>query len=504
MVLVAWVGSSVTAEQPAVFVLVDQMEPAHIDPGRTIDAYTLRVFKAIYEPLLSHIPGTQYELAPALGTSWEIAEDGLSYTFQLRQGVKFHDGTDFNAYDVKASFDRVIALNAAPRTFVKSLASVEVLGEYTVKFALSARDIYFTQGLPFVFIISADALTTHGVDGDLARGWLAQNEAGTGPYTLESWVKADGIRLRTFGDYWDSVRPAFEKVYLQVVPDTTTQRLLLESGDAHAVARVFAADLPSYRNNPNIKVQQDQLTSNYIIALNASKDPTSDIRVRQALIAAYPYQEVMDIVFPGIMQRGVGPLAIAMPHAYVMDPLPQTDLALAKSLFAGAGFGSGLTLQMFVVDLAEQRRMAVLFQNNLAQVGVTLEVQYLAWARMVEVMSNPATAPHISVLHASLPSADEAYALWTYFGKGAYYNWCYYDNPEVDRLLAEARTQATTEEAGELVRQAQEIIVADATAIYGGCQLRTLAMRSEICGYETEPNGVERALNFKDFYWCAE
>jgi len=501
--LVVLVAGIANAQQPATFVLADQMEPAHLDPGTRLTAYEVRVYKAVYEPLIRHKPGTQYELEPVLATSWEQSEDGLSYVFTLRQGVTFHDGSTFDANDVKATFDRVLALNAQTRTKIRALESVEVVDDYTVRLVLSRKDIYFAQGLPHIYIVSADAIAQHAVNGDLAEGWLRENVMGTGPYMLESWVRDDGIRLAKYHAHRNAADTAsFEHVYLRVVPDTTTQRLLLEQGEVHAIARPFAQDVATFEANPALRVERNQLTANYMISMNTQKGPTSDVRVRQALVAAWPYQETIDVVFPGIMQRAVGPLAAAMPNAYRIDPPLETNLALAKELLTEAGFANGLTLQMFVVDLAEQRRMGVLFQANLEQIGVNLEVTNLGWARMVEVMSSLETAPNISVLHASADMADESQTLGDYFRTGAGFNWAYYSNPEVDQLLAEARVQDTFEATAPFITAVQQRVVDDAVYIYAGSQTRVAVLRREICGYLPEPNGIERGVNIVDLYWC--
>jgi len=503
--LTAMSGLVASAQAPTTFVLADQMEPAHLDPGTRLYAYEVRVFKCVYEPLIGHKPGTQYELEPMLATSWEQSEDGLTYTFYLRQGVTFHDGSSFDAYDVKATFDRVLELNAQPRTKIASLESVEVVDDYTVNLTLSTKDIYFTQGLPHIYIISEDAIAEQEVDGDLAQTWLQEHEMGTGPYMLESWVRDDGIKLTKFDAHWNASEKAnFENVFFRVVPDTTTQRLLLEQGDVHAIARPFAGDVPAYEANDDLKVLKDQLTANYMISLNTQKEPTSNLLVRQALVAAWPYQETIDVVFPGIMQRAIGPLAAAMPNAYTIEPPRETDLDYAKDLLEQAGYGDGLTLQMYVVDLAEQRRVGELFPYNLEEIGVTLEVTHLGWARMVEVMSNLDTAPNVSVLHASADMAAEAQVLRDYLGTGQPYNWAFYSNQEVDRLVAEARLQDTFDETGPFITQLQEIAVADAVYIYAGSQTRVVIMRKEICGYLPEPNGIERGVNINDLYWCSE
>ncbi|NJN92918.1 MAG: hypothetical protein HC875_01910 [Anaerolineales bacterium] len=161
----------------------------------------------VYEGLLEYVPAST-ELRPALAESWEVSEDGLSYTFKLRQGVKYHDGADFNAEAAKIGLDRIKEINQGPASLMSDISAIEAVDAQTLKITLSRPNVFFLGVLPKLALVSPQAIEAHKTEADpLAQDFFATNGVGTGPYKFDSWTKGSQIVLVKNTDYWQEWLP---------------------------------------------------------------------------------------------------------------------------------------------------------------------------------------------------------------------------------------------------------------------------------------------------------
>jgi len=221
------------------------------DPAIFYQSDGLNVTRGAYEGLLRYKPNTDLpEIEPLLAESYDISDDGLVYTFQIREGVKFHDGTDLTAQDVVRSFERRVGVDAGPAYMLWDVASYETPDDYTLIITLNQPDSAFIHYMAAPYgpgIVSPEAVEANEVDGDLAQAWIATNSAGTGPYYISSFEPGE-YELTRFDDYWGEapyVPACFSPIHIRVIPAFTTQMLELENGGFDImIPGVTTQDLP--------------------------------------------------------------------------------------------------------------------------------------------------------------------------------------------------------------------------------------------------------------------
>ena len=241
-----------------------------------------------YEPLVYANPaGSADPFSPGLATSWTVAKDGLSWTFKLRQGVKFHDGTPFNADAVKYSLGRTMKLNLGAAYLLSPIKTIQVVDPYTVKFLLS-------EPAPIDRIMSADYATwmfSPATKGKSKAWWDEGHEAGTGPYMLTKYTADQEIDFKANPDWWGGWKDnQFKQVVVQLVGDAGTQRQLLESGAVDTINLVARDQVDALKANPDITVYTGPSLNSYLMFFNTQRKPLDNEKVRQALSYAVPYR----------------------------------------------------------------------------------------------------------------------------------------------------------------------------------------------------------------------
>ena len=257
-----------------------------LDPARETDGESFYGSTQIFDNLVEFVPGTT-EIRPALAESWDIADDGLTFTFYLREGVTFHDGTPFNAEAVKFSFDRQRNedhpyFDLGPWKYWGYMGMSDIVDdivvedEYTVRFDLKKVEAPFLANLAmdFAAIVSPTAVAELGED-------FKNNPVGTGPFSFVEWVKDDRIVVERNEDYWR--RPAYlDRLVLRVIPDGTARFLALQAGEVDVIDFPSPEDLEAMEADPNIElIQQPGLNVGYI-AMNTDKEPFGNVLVRRA------------------------------------------------------------------------------------------------------------------------------------------------------------------------------------------------------------------------------
>ncbi|MCA1646149.1 MAG: ABC transporter substrate-binding protein, partial [Chloroflexi bacterium] len=301
-------GGTVTFAIPA--------EPQTFDPALEVAGPGYRVVKQAYEGLLAY-KGNTTELAPALASSWTVAPDGASIDFKLRPNVKFHDSSMLDAETVKASIDRTKAVNKGGAFFLQALKEVQVVDPMTVRLVAAQPSVSLLYGLPKVYITGK----AHLADADKGAAYFATNINGSGPFKLARWTKGQQIVFDRFADYWAGwTGNHVEQLIEQVVPETGTQQLLLERGDAHLVVLPtigITQDPKEIANKPGVRMVETPSLRVTVISMNTQKGPLQDVRVRKALQAAFDYQGMLQI-YQGYAEVPNSPLPKGFTAAY--DP----------------------------------------------------------------------------------------------------------------------------------------------------------------------------------------
>ncbi len=412
------------------------LEPPMLDPtAGAAEAIDVVVYQNVFEGL-TRIDETG-AVQPGLASSWTISEDGLNYTFALEDGVTFHDGTSFDAEDVKFTFERILAEGSvnAQKALYEPIAAVTVLDPLTVEFTLSRPDglFLFNLGRGDAVIVAPES-----ADNNVSE------PIGTGPFAFVQWDRGSRVILEQYGPYWGEL-PALTKASYLFISDTATMTNALLAGDIDGTNNFAPEALAVFEGNPQFKVLVGSTEGETILATNNRKAPFDDLRVRQAMAHALDRQEIIDGATYGY---GV-PIGthFAPHHPYYID-LTDTyphDPEAARALLAEAGFPNGLSATLKLPPVAYARLSGQIIASQFAQVGIRLELINVEWAQWLEdVLTN-------KDFDLTIVSHVEPFDIGIYANPDYYFG---YDNPEVQAL--NETLNATTDEA-ERKRLAQEI-----------------------------------------------
>lgn len=487
------------ASDPGTYVDVCREPVTTLDPHVNLDG-TLESLRPCYDGLVRFKVGTS-DPEPCLATDWEVSADGLIYTFHLREGVHFHDGSLFDAEAVRVNFDRIVTMNLGAAHLIDGVFDhLEVVDGSTVKIFVKKPSPGFIYSLVEIYMISPKAIAEHEKDGDWATAWCHENIDGTGPYTLEYWEPASELSLQRFDDYWEGWEGKhLDYIVTKNVAELATQRMLMEAGEADTVdSYVPIQDIPAYRANPDVTLYEGQLLQGWYITMNCLRGPTADIRVRRAIAYAFDYATTVNQLLQGLGVKLQGPINATNPaHNPCLFQYSQ-DLDKARELLAEAGYpgGKGLKLTMGVVqNLTFEIECGQLLQAALAKLGVKLDVVQIAWATFLEMSQDPERANDlamISSMYANDPVPDKHFNM--YWHTGGTCNWSFLSFTEegkaLDAILDQAKITIDDEVRNALYRAVQEVIVASCPAIFIADDISTRAMRSVVQGFQFSPTLV--------------
>lgn len=446
----------------------------------------------VYETLLRYDPFTD-TFTPILAKSYEVSENGLIWTFYLREGVKFHTGGVMDAHAVKFSIERTIARGMGASYIWDPVDWIEVADKYIVKFHLKyPAPLDLVASAAYAAFIFDPAFSDH-------EWFLQGNDSGTGPYAIESHIGAEVIVLTKFDEYWGGWQGKhFDKVVFQWVPEASTRRMMLEAGTADFTNMLPITEIEALRNVPGVEIVHTPSFQNLLALFNTAKTPDRPISnplVRKALAHAIPYKDIVEEVLGGYgrQSRGVVPFGL---WGYSEEVKQYTyNLGAAKQLLAVAGYPNGgfSLLLTHVAGDDNERRVAELWKSELAKLNINLEIRGMPWDAQ------------IALGHAADPNERQDIFLFYWWPDYAHphsflsamfetlepplFNFSYYSNPVYDELINKANILAGIDrnEAIRLYVQAQNILMEDAAgvAIYDMEYVR--AKRASLKGYVDNP-----------------
>jgi len=475
-----------------------------IDPHYSYSTLSSTVALAVYEMLLILKGDSADEFEPMLAESWEASEDRSTYTFKLYPDVMFQDGTPANAQAVKDSYTRWIELEGSPvnviTRFCDSPEKMEVVDDTTLRFNLGSPQPLFLSAMASAYgpsVISPTAISKNATDDDpYAHEWAKASAVGSGPYTLESNSLNEGLVLKKFDGYhrgWEGNH--FNEIIFRVVPEDGTRRQLLERGEADAAAfnLTFEA-VDALRSNPDLQVVEYPTTAVSWVIMNSPRLLKKE--VRQGLSFAFPYDDVINVVFKGLMKRS-GPIADTV-RGYDPDVfLYQTDLDKAKELILSGGFKEGDVFE-YMVDSTQESEQVIsqLFQANLQQIGFDLELASVDYATLESTVfgdAPPEERPHMIGGWGWWPDYNDPWnQLWPNFTEanvgGGGSNAGAWVNPRFEEIMTEAEHFESEEQLDKLMKEAQNIVTEqDPPVIYYGQVVRYTILGKDIKGFVPNP-----------------
>lgn len=428
----------------------------------------------VYEQLLRiNPPGAAEKFTPLLAESWESNADGTVWTFNLRSGVKFHDGEPMNAEAVKKSIEAAKERGGA--SFIWWMVdSIEAVDDLTVQFNLSASapiDLV-ASSLYGAWIVSPKALDAAAADENY---WADGKEAGTGPYVIESYKPDQEIVFQKFEDYWGGWDDnQFDTVLVQIIPEALTQQQLLESGSVDLVTRIPNENYVNFQNNPNYTYREEPSFFNYVGFFNTTRPPLDNVKVRQALSYAIPYDDIIKIGAKGLGTQSRGPVPAGV-WPWSPDVKQYTyDLAKAKELLKEAGYeNGGFSLRLtYAAENATEEAFAPLIKDAYAELGVDVTIEAIAFNQQwAEAKGDPANAQDMFLLlywpTYSDAGSDNLWSMFYYTAK-PFFNLSYWNNPDFNALVDEAigLTVSDPKTSQEKYIEAMNLLVDEAAGLF--------------------------------------
>lgn len=484
---------------PQTLTLATNRVPSDLDPHSAYDVGSSLALRGPFEGLIRLKPGTLDEYQPVLAESWTANADQSVWSFQMRPGVTFQDGTPLDAEAARASFERLLFLNLAPATvlgrFIDDPSRIAASDSMTLTFDLGQPQPLFLTALSSSFgtaIVNARALRQHEVDGDWGHAWArsVSDGIGTGPYRITAFDLETGVGFERYADYWQGWDGQhFDRVSIRVVVETEIRRLLLERGQADIATTLPLSAVRDLEQHPDLRVELAYDMSVRYVAMTVG-GPLQSAEARQALCWAFPYEEVITGVFEGFAKRAVGPVA-ELCRGFAPDTFVyETDLRRARSLFDQAGVGEGTPLTLaFPPGNREASVMAELFQANLASIGMPLEILEIDFATYVEIFMGDMpleNRPNLLALFWTPDYNDAWNHLWPQVSCDAWQsgNGGQYCNGQVEAWLAAASNAVDESSYMESIAQVQQTVTRDDPAAIYFAQCQTLlVLRDEIQGF---------------------
>ncbi|MEQ8896057.1 MAG: ABC transporter substrate-binding protein [Roseovarius sp.] len=486
-----------TAQTPADVLIVGQIaEPKSLDPAAVTAVNDFRILVNLYEGLTRYKDGT-LQPEPALATDWEISEDGTVYTFTLREGVTFHDGTPFNAEAVKFNFDRMLDENHPYHDtgpfplsfFFGAVETTEVVDDMTVKFTLNAPYAPFLSNLayPTGLIVSPEAVKAGGAD-------FGRNPVGTGPFKFVEWNSNERVVVDRFEDYWGDTT-GLQAVVFRPITDANTRVAEMLAGGIDMMVEVPPTSMGQFEGD-EYTVHEQAGPHVWFLILNAKEGPFADMKVRQAANYAINKEAIVNDVLEGTATVAAGPTPPAFAWAYNedLDPYPY-DPGKAKALIAEAG-AEGAELTFYVTEggsgMLDPVPMGTAIQADLEAVGFDVSIETYEWntflgevnpglegkadmAEMAWMTNDPDTLPYLALRSEAWPDQGG-------FNSG------YYANEKVDELLENARTATDQEERAKLYREMQEIVQEEAPWVFIANWKQNAVTSDRVADFQLQPS----------------
>ena len=444
------------AKQGGSMVVTYKDDVSTLDPAIGYDWQNWSMIKSLFDSLMDYAPGTT-DLVPDLAESYEVAPDGLSYTFKLRHGVKFHNGRELTAEDVKWSIERAVrpetqspgqgffnmiaGFDDVTSGKAKELSGIEAVDPYTVRFTLSHPDATFlhVMAINFSSAVPKEEVEKYGQD-------FGKHPVGTGAYKLAEWTLGQRLVFERNPDYYKEGLPKLDQITFEVGQEPLVALLRLERGEVDILGDgIPPAKFLEVRNDPQWKgnvIEGGQLHTGYV-TMNVRIPPFDNKLVRQAVNQAINKERIIKII-NGRAVPANQPLPPAMPgyakdyQGYAYDP------AKAKAMLAEAGFADGFDTELYAMNTDPNPRIAQAIQQDLAEIGIHAELKTLAQANVIAAGGEATEAPMIwsggMAWIADFPDPSNFYGPILGCG-GAVpggWNWSWYCNEELDQKAAEA------------------------------------------------------------------
>jgi peptide/nickel transport system substrate-binding protein len=465
--------------------------PVNLDPHKTSAYSSYQVLQQVLENLVTF--DADQNLIAGLATDWSVSNDGLTWTFTLREGVKFSNGRDFTADDVVYTYDRMLDPETASGNAWRlgALEDVVAVDDTTVEMQLGAPNTGFlgklASGSP-VGIIARESVED---------GTIATQPIGTGPFVITDYQPGTSVTLERNEYYWGvdangEALPYLDRIDLQIITDESVRRSALVSGDVDWTISVPPQSLEELEGRNDVVVDRSAAPAYWYIGVNTEREPLNDVRVRQAISYALDRGQVTEAATFGTGVPTQDPIPSVSAWAFDYAPYEQ-DLDRARELLAEAGVESGFEMQIMpTTEYEESIRAAQVIQAQLAPLGIQATLDTREWADWLDTQGAGNYDTFVCSWNVLLDPDDFFFAQHK---TGEVFNFTGYSNPTVDELLVDGREASEFAERYAIYEQVNREIVDDAAYIYLYNPGNIQAYRTNVGGYQAYGDQTIRFMN---------
>ncbi|KZZ23510.1 ABC transporter substrate-binding protein [Sulfitobacter sp. HI0082] len=421
-----------------------QLEPPHLDPtSAAAGAIDSVLYTNVFEGLTRFMGDGS--VVPGLAESWEISEDGLTYTFKLREGVTFHDGTTMDAEDVKFTLDRINAEDSAnaQKALYAAISEVNVIDPQTVEVKLSEPNgnMLFNLAWGDAVIVASETVET-----------IKQTPIGTGAFKFENWNQGDKITLTRNDDYWGEA-PALASATFKFISDPTAAFASVMAEDVDVFTGFPAPEnIPQFEADPRFQVLIGSTEGETILSINNKREPFDNVKVREAVAHAIDRQAIIDGAMFGYGTPIGTHFAPHNPDYVDLAEMSSYDPEKSKALLAEAGFPDGFETTLHLPPPSYARRGGEIIAAQLAEVGIKAQITNVEWAQWLETVFKGKDFG-LSIVSHTEPMDINIYANPDYYFQ--------YDNAEFQSLITEFNKTAEPAARTEMLAKAQRMIAED-------------------------------------------
>ena len=414
---------------------------------------------------------------PLLAESWKVSDDGTEWTFQLRQGVQFHDGTALSAEDVVFTFERILdpATGSTQSQYIKDVQLIEAVDDFTVRILLNRPDftlLYKIQEPPFGIIASGRT-----------NDDIASTPIGAGPFTFVEHDPGVSMTFARNQNYWDAELPYLDEVVHQYIPDSAARVAGLTSGTLDALVQVGVENIATFEGNPVLNVVSGNISTYMVFAMRADMEPFNDSRVRKAFKHVVDRAGMVAGVLQGYGEAGNDQPIPPTNSFYAEQPALSQDIDAAKKLLAEAGYADGLTVPLYVAEVGPGvETTAVAFQEMAKEAGITIEIQRRS-ADTYWVEDYMQQSFFVSFWQYW---AEPDFYLSSGYESGAPYNESGWTSPEMDALIQAGRAEPDGAKRQEIYAEIQQILSEEGSVIVPYFQPLHAATTQAVQGYIPE------------------
>ncbi len=435
-------------------------DPPNLDPHQSSAAVDRQVYQNLYDKLVDI--NQNLEIAPMLATSWQIADGGRTYTFKLRQGVVFHDGTPFTAESVKANFERMLDKSFGSPRFseVNLVTAVQVIDPYTVRITLEKP---FS---PFLATLSdrAGMMVSPAAAQRLGKG-MAREPVGTGPYKFVEKRPQERTILERFDRHWDSTAGNIERIIYRPFPDENVRLANLRAGELDIIDQVGSADIPKLRTDQTLRLLERSSLQWQGIHLNLAAPPFDNKLLRQAFNAAIDRRTIVKVVFGDTADPANGPFPPGM-FTYSVPGnarIPERNLDLARQKLKDAGMPTGFSFTLKMPPRRVDQQLGQIIQAMVADVGIKVNIELVEFGTLLSQLD---THKFEAVLVGWSGRPDPDGNIYAHFVSGGGFNYTSYTNARVDTLLDAARILTSPDQRKRAYAEAMDLLTDDVPYVF--------------------------------------